>query len=201
VWDRSDFTLQLTIEADRIGVFTVVYTPDGERLVSGGGDPTLKEWDTKSGSLVRTYSGHASQVFGMLLFSEGKRMISGSSDRRAILWDRQTGESIGSIHEKESALFGLRVTPDMNRLFTNGRLWDLENFRPIMELPNRDRTLSPDGLLMAEGGEPNHLSILPAFPWRDTDLSEKPGPSVRERVEAYKQRYWSKRQDLAGSRN
>src|SRR5947209_7265230 len=42
--------------------FTVAFSPDGARILSGGFDNTMKLWDVATGRLLRTFQGHSSVV-------------------------------------------------------------------------------------------------------------------------------------------
>jgi hypothetical protein len=45
------------------GVSRVVFSPDGQRLASAGGDGTLKLWDARTGRELRTLRAHTSAVY------------------------------------------------------------------------------------------------------------------------------------------
>ncbi len=43
-------------------VFSLAITPNGEYIVSGGGDKTIKLWDINSGKCIKTLDGHSENV-------------------------------------------------------------------------------------------------------------------------------------------
>lgn len=55
VWNLSTGANLLTLK-DRRGVWSLVYSPDSSKLISGGQDGTIKIWDVKSGKLLRETS-------------------------------------------------------------------------------------------------------------------------------------------------
>jgi WD40 repeat protein len=72
---RIDITPQIP-HTDMI--FSVAFSPDGTRLLSGSEDGTLKLWDAASGLLIRTLEGHAGSVKSVVFSSDGTRIVSGA---------------------------------------------------------------------------------------------------------------------------
>ena len=63
------------------------FSPDGERIVSGGSDNTLKVWDAQTGQETLTLKGHSSVVRSVSFSTDGKRIVSGSHDKTVKVWD------------------------------------------------------------------------------------------------------------------
>ena len=74
------------------GVPSVVFSSDGESLVSGSNDTTVKLWDMQTGGAVRTFSGHTDIVYPVSISVDSTTIASGSYDETVRLWDAQTGE-------------------------------------------------------------------------------------------------------------
>jgi hypothetical protein len=72
-------------------VTACVVTPDRRRVVSAGGNPTLKVWDLASGRAKATLEGHAGEVTRCAVTPDGRRVVSASYDQTLKLWDLQTG--------------------------------------------------------------------------------------------------------------
>ncbi|MBD2562121.1 hypothetical protein H6G95_16140 [Nostoc linckia FACHB-391] len=53
-------------------VISVAINPDGETLVSGSADKTIKIWNLQTGKLQNTLSGHTKSVWRVALSQDGK---------------------------------------------------------------------------------------------------------------------------------
>ena len=51
-----------TLKGHNRRVCSVAFSPDGQRIVSGSRDKTLKIWDANSGKELKTLTGHKSPV-------------------------------------------------------------------------------------------------------------------------------------------
>jgi small GTP-binding protein len=78
-------------------VTSVVYRPDGRRLVSGSWDKTLRQWDAETGKQIGApLTGHTASVECVVYRPDGCRLVSGSEDRTLRQWDAETGKQIGA---------------------------------------------------------------------------------------------------------
>ena len=69
-------------------------SPDGKRVLSGGGDRTVRLWDADTGKELRKMTGHTGDVVSVAFGPKG-RALSGSFDRTMRLWDCDTGKNVG----------------------------------------------------------------------------------------------------------
>jgi WD40 repeat protein len=69
----------------------MVVTPDGEHIVSGSWDKTLKVWDLDTGSLLRSLEGHTGSVNAMVVTPDGEHIVSASLDKTLKVWDLANG--------------------------------------------------------------------------------------------------------------
>ena len=82
---------QRTLKGHVSGVWSVAFSPDGKRIVSGSGDKTIKVWDAMSGQEMLTLNGHTGNVMSVAFSQDGKRIVSGSYDDTLKVWDATRG--------------------------------------------------------------------------------------------------------------
>ena len=85
----------LTLNGHSGRVLSVSFSPDGKRIVSGGGDDkTVKVWDAESGQEILTLTGHSESVNGVSFSPDGKRIVSGSDDKTVKVWNVESGQEM-----------------------------------------------------------------------------------------------------------
>lgn len=72
-------------------VYTVAWSPDGNRLAAGGDDHTATLWNAVSGEGLITLKGHTDDVHSVAWSPDGKRLATASSDQTAKVWTLRAG--------------------------------------------------------------------------------------------------------------
>src|SRR6202011_4455117 len=81
------------------------WSPDGKRLLTAGGDRSLRIWDAESGRELFCLRGHSGRVSSAAFSPDGRRIVSSASygywsgvfrmaAREMKLWDAETGREI-----------------------------------------------------------------------------------------------------------
>ena len=91
-----------TLEGHSSSVISVALSKDGQRVVSGSDDKTVKIWDATSGECVSTLEGHSSVVMSVALSEDGQRVVSGSRDKTVKIWDATSGECVSTLEGHSS---------------------------------------------------------------------------------------------------
>jgi WD40 repeat protein len=84
---------------DRDYVVGAAWSPDGRRLLSGGGgkDRSVRLWDADSAKQLHSYLGHREDVEAVAFHPAANRIISGSEDRTLKVWDTESEKELLTI--------------------------------------------------------------------------------------------------------
>jgi WD40 repeat protein len=116
LWSKPTWHLQQTIDAHGDWVRCLSFTPDGNKLVSGSFDKTIKLWQVATGQLVRTFTDSLKGVFALAVSPDGKLLASGSWDETIALWDLESGTCIQNLTQHQSSVRSLAISPDSKTL-------------------------------------------------------------------------------------
>jgi WD40 repeat protein len=72
-------------------VRTVAFSPDGQHIVSGSEDKTVRVWDAATGTERHTMYGHAEPIWSVAFSPDGQSIVSRSRDSTVRVWDASTG--------------------------------------------------------------------------------------------------------------
>ncbi|MCX5637545.1 MAG: protein kinase [Planctomycetota bacterium] len=97
-------------------VTSLLFSPDGKRIVSGSADSTIKVWDAETGLEVMTLRGHQGPVSSIAFSPDGKRIVSGGSDGTVKVWDVETGAELTTLRGHESDVTSISFSPDGKRI-------------------------------------------------------------------------------------
>jgi dipeptidyl aminopeptidase/acylaminoacyl peptidase len=86
LWDVATGTERLTLKRHADAILALAFAPDGQTLVTGGGDTLVKLWDTGSGAERAALLGHTSRVNAVAFSPDGKTLASAGDDRTVKLW-------------------------------------------------------------------------------------------------------------------
>jgi WD40 repeat protein len=74
--------------------FSLEFSPDGKRLVSGSGNHTVQLWNVKSGARLQTMNGHSDRACSLAYSPDGMHIVSGSRDRGVKVWNTASGQPV-----------------------------------------------------------------------------------------------------------
>jgi eukaryotic-like serine/threonine-protein kinase len=111
------------------GVRTLAWSPQGDRLASGGFDKLVKVWDSaREAELVRM-QGQNGHIIAVSWSADGKFLASGAADALVVTWDAATGEKLHTMRGHNDFVDAVKWSPDGSRLASAGidnavRIWD-----------------------------------------------------------------------------
>ena len=125
---------------------SVVWSPDGTQLASGGGGRGGGEffiWEARSGERLQSWNEPNAIVDALAWSPIEAGLLSGDSDGNIRCWNTQSGKCVRVQKGHQGAVQSLTVSPDGKTLASCGddntiQLWDLENGGHIRTL-RRDR--------------------------------------------------------------
>jgi eukaryotic-like serine/threonine-protein kinase len=124
VWRLQTPGSPQTLTGHTAAVTAVALSVDGQTLVSGSEDRTIRVWDMRSGN-SRPLQGHANTVYAVALSPDGKTIASGSADKTVRFWDLATGTLIRTLSEPgghRDAVQAIAYSPDGQMLASAS--WD-----------------------------------------------------------------------------
>ena len=127
----------------------VVFSSDGNSLVSGSHDRSVKLWDVQTGGVVKTFLGHRDWVWSVSISADLTTIASGSGDGKICLWGIETGECYHTIWQHNTVchvMFSPKV-PQCLISVSGDKLWQWDaNGSQIRQLFNGSHVaFSSDG--------------------------------------------------------
>jgi WD40 repeat protein len=104
-------------------IAALIFTPNGDRLISASYDRTIKIWELNTGKLLsvllkdpnrdhpHTFYNHTNWVEALALSDDGQVLASGSFDQTIYLWDLRNLRLIHKLHS-DSEILSLAFSPD-----------------------------------------------------------------------------------------
>jgi len=128
----------------------LLFSPDGETVVSTGFDGAVTVWDAESATPSETLRGHSASVRQPVFSPDGATLYTASDDGTAIAWDLDGSRRLGRP---------FRFTDDP---------------APDPPFDRHPGTFSPDGRLIAVGLAKRGIQL-----WSATDLAQKGAPLLQ----------------------
>ncbi|WP_407890657.1 protein kinase domain-containing protein [Scytonema sp. NUACC26] len=150
-------------------VSSVAISPDGQTLVSGSGDRSIKIWNLRTGGIKTSLNGHADGVSSVAIAPDSKTLVSGSKDGTIKVWDLQTPGLKSTLTGHKDSVNFVAIAPNGKTLASASadktiKIWDLETGKLINTLGEHDKSVwrvafSPDGQTLASGSYDNTINI------------------------------------------
>lgn len=157
---------------DAAAVWSIDVSPDGQMLVSGNEDGSVKLWAI-DGNELKVIGRHRDKVTSVQFSTDGKKIVSGSSDGTVKIWSVSGQELKSFVGQSGEAVFSVSFSPDGEMIASGGsdgkvNLWN-KNGQNLKTLPGNQRTVlslcfSKDGKHLVAGGDDGTVNV-----WRISD--------------------------------
>jgi WD40 repeat protein len=145
-----------------VAVFSVAFSPQGDRIVSGSHDDTIRVWDASNGAELAVLHGHKDSVKSVAFSHRGDRIVSGSKDNTVRVWDASSGAELAVLRGHKSEVASVAFSPEGDRIVSGScdgtaRVWDARSGKELGVLHGHERyvlsvAFSPEGDRIVSGG-------------------------------------------------
>ncbi|MCR4828435.1 MAG: WD40 repeat domain-containing protein [Bacteroidales bacterium] len=90
----------------------IVYSRDGQAILTAAADGKVCLWDVATASLVQDFQGHRGEVFDAEFSSDGNTLVTASADSTIRLWDVATGKERLCIAKHKGVVRSVALAPD-----------------------------------------------------------------------------------------
>ncbi len=149
------FALDWILTGHTEGVTSLALSADGETLISGSADRTIKVWNLSTGKEVRTLTGHTQEIWSLALSADGETLVSGSYDRTIKVWKLSTGKQVRTLTGHTEGISSVALSVDGETLVSGSedrkiKVWNLSTGTDVQTLADQASSflrvaLSTDG--------------------------------------------------------
>jgi WD40 repeat protein len=140
----KDGRIRRVLRGHAKSVFSVAWSPDGRRAVTGSADGSARIWDVATGRMLLTLSGHSNTVRTVAWNPNGRFVLTGSLDKTARIWDAETGMSTLTLEGHSDSIIGVAWSLDGSEALTGSddgsvNVWNARTGILIVSLRSPDK--------------------------------------------------------------
>jgi formylglycine-generating enzyme required for sulfatase activity len=183
IWSVSDKVLLKTLNGHTGWIYSVAFSPDGQRLVSSSEDKTVRLWRVSDGSLLRTLEGHTDTVVSAAFSPDGKLIASSSTDNTIRIWQAGDGALLNILQELHTVSGkmskGIAFSPDGQILASGSvegmvHLWRVSDGALLNTLRGHNGAVnsvafSPNGYTLASSSDDGTARL---WRWSENTIQE-----------------------------
>jgi hypothetical protein len=178
-----------TFEGHEHGVNACAVTADGQYLISGSEDTTVKVWGIGKPDPPSTLDGHAGKITACAVTSDGRHVVASSDDWTLNVWELGSGRIVAVLVGHTDWVNACALTPDDRYVISASedktlKVWTLEG-RSVATLEGHSEsvwacTVTPDGRHVISASTDRTLKVweLATFTCRITHRGDGPYRAV-----------------------
>jgi WD40 repeat protein len=128
------------LDPHNLGPVNVLFSADGQRAFTCGGDGSTMMWDIHTLKKQMEFRGNDQQaVNGADISPDGRRVVTASQSGSWQLWDAATGVQLLDVHASTGPLISALFSPSGREIYTCGdgqvRIWRSLTADPTIRIP------------------------------------------------------------------
>jgi hypothetical protein len=153
-------------------IHNIAFSPDGDTLLSGSGDGTVRWWDVESGLHTKTVNAHSVWCFSIAIHPDGEMIATGGGDQLVKLWRIENRTPFATLAGHTDDVHAVAYDPTGRKLFSAGDdmsvvVFDLKTLKLIQRMrghtaPIPTLAVSPDGSVIATGSRDDTIRLWDA---------------------------------------
>jgi WD40 repeat protein/cytidylate kinase len=150
-------------------VLCVAVSPDGQQIVSGSHDDTVRVWNAQTGDQLAVLEGHRARVTSASFSPDGQQIVSGSGDNTVRVWNAQTGDQLAVLEGHSDVVTSASFSPDGQQIVSGSwdmtvRVWNAQTGNQVAVLEGHrarvsSASFSPDGQQIVLGSWDNTVRV------------------------------------------
>ncbi|MEH2359929.1 nSTAND1 domain-containing NTPase [Nostoc sp.] len=155
--------VSIPLRGHEASVNSVAISADGQTIVSGGGDGTVRLWNLQGQTLAEPLRGHEDSVKSVAISADGQTIVSGGDDGTVRLWNLQGQTLAEPLRGHEGSVNSVAISADGQTIVSGGndgtvRLWNLQGQTLAEPLRGHEGwvwsvAISTDGQTIVSGGD------------------------------------------------
>jgi WD40 repeat protein len=137
------------------------FSADGQQIVSGSTDKTVRVWNAQTGDQLAVLEGHSDFVTSASFSPDGQQIVSGSYDYTVRVWSAQTGDQLAVLEGHSEQVTSASFSPDGQQIVSGSydytvRVWNAQTGDQLAVLEDHSGSVtsasfSPDGQQIVSG--------------------------------------------------
>ncbi len=108
-------------------ISALVFSPNGDKLVSGERNGIITIWDVNNGMELHSFQGHADAILPLAFSPDGNLLVSGGADNIVNFWQASDWQHLGLLDGHSDAIKSLAFSPDGRYLAVGAGLLEHAN--------------------------------------------------------------------------